>query len=367
MKFGNNIDLAQNQVQNAVMHPLAGAPSSPKPGQFYFNTTNGVGFTWSGTAWRPHDAAALTDGSIPMVALATNPLDRANHSGSQLANTISDLASTVKAYSLDQFAVPVSDVSWNNKKLTSLAAGSAGTDAVNVNQMNIAIQSAIYGVTTYKAAVRLMATGNVYPFGLQDVDNITVNVGDRVALFNQTNGTENAIYIASATMWSVASDWETGEVAQGTQFLVTEGSTKAGTIWRVSNTTAITVGTTVVTLVQTNSVSNYSADNSTITLSSLTFSVKIDPAGWLTSSGSGVAVDKTKVPGKVTGTITHDGSTTSFAVTHSLNSINVMAVVRDSAGNQILVDNQATDANHLTFTWSTAQTNGTQFTYMILG
>ena len=43
-------------------------------------------------------------GSIALSKLATDPLARANHTGTQAASTISDLATVVKAYNLDEFA-----------------------------------------------------------------------------------------------------------------------------------------------------------------------------------------------------------------------------------------------------------------------
>ena len=36
----NNINLNQNELQKAVMHPLANPPADPKQGQMYFNTGN---------------------------------------------------------------------------------------------------------------------------------------------------------------------------------------------------------------------------------------------------------------------------------------------------------------------------------------
>ena len=39
MKYLSNIDLSQNELQNAVIQKLAAAPSNPKIGQIYYNTT----------------------------------------------------------------------------------------------------------------------------------------------------------------------------------------------------------------------------------------------------------------------------------------------------------------------------------------
>ena len=47
------------------------------------------------------------------------------------SNKIIDLASTVKGYALDQFAVPTADLSLNSKKITNLANPISNTDAAN--------------------------------------------------------------------------------------------------------------------------------------------------------------------------------------------------------------------------------------------
>jgi len=50
-KYLSNIDLNKNQLQNAAMHPLAAAPSTPVEGQVYFDTTVGDKemYFWNGT------------------------------------------------------------------------------------------------------------------------------------------------------------------------------------------------------------------------------------------------------------------------------------------------------------------------------
>lgn len=50
-KYLTNIDLARNELQNAVIQPLASAPSSPAGGQVYFDTTLGKFGTYNGSDW----------------------------------------------------------------------------------------------------------------------------------------------------------------------------------------------------------------------------------------------------------------------------------------------------------------------------
>lgn|GEM_PF-1527705 len=51
LKHLSNLDLNQNELQNARLQNLATAPSSPVSGQAYFNTTVNKAFMWNGTAW----------------------------------------------------------------------------------------------------------------------------------------------------------------------------------------------------------------------------------------------------------------------------------------------------------------------------
>lgn len=53
IKYLNNIDLNQNELQNAVVQNLGSNPSSPLEGQIYFNTTDGNKKLWlyDGNGW----------------------------------------------------------------------------------------------------------------------------------------------------------------------------------------------------------------------------------------------------------------------------------------------------------------------------
>lgn len=51
MNYFNNINLNQNELQKAVMHPLANPPADPKQGQMYFNTGNKKLYYYDSTKW----------------------------------------------------------------------------------------------------------------------------------------------------------------------------------------------------------------------------------------------------------------------------------------------------------------------------
>lgn len=369
MKFTSNVDFGQNQSLNRVMQGLATAPSSPKIGQEYWNTTSNVGFFWNGTVWRPIDAAGLTDGSILNTALATNPLARANHTGTQLSATISDLSTVVHAYTLDTFAAPLAAVSMNGQKITSLANGSAAQDAVTFSQMNAAVAAAQAGQTAVKNPVRVFAAGNIALTGLQTIDGVSVAAGDRVGAFNQTTQSTSNIYVAASGAWALATDVNTtGQLLEGTDVLVAEGTLYAGTVWRVATVGTITIGTTAITWTQVSKINTYTADAVTLTLTGYQFSALLAPSGGVISTGGlGLKVDPTVVVQKYAGTITGNAATTSFPFTHNLNNSNPTISCRDSSGNMVLIDNVATSANVITFTFSVAPAGGVTYSVAIQG
>ena len=78
--FLTSIDLGQNQILNASLQNLAAAPSSPVPGQVYYNTANAQPYCWNSSAWLSLSAAgsylSLTGGTLS--GLLTAPAYRAS-------------------------------------------------------------------------------------------------------------------------------------------------------------------------------------------------------------------------------------------------------------------------------------------------
>lgn len=77
-----------------------------------------------------------TSAAIALSKLATDPLARANHTGTQTASTISDFDTQVRSSRLDQMAQPTFDLNFNNKKITNLADPTSAQDAVTINYIN---------------------------------------------------------------------------------------------------------------------------------------------------------------------------------------------------------------------------------------
>jgi hypothetical protein len=70
---------------------------------------------------------------IALSKLATDPLARANHTGTQTASTISDFDTQVRTNRLDQMTAPTAAVALNAQKITGLADPTSAQDAVTLN------------------------------------------------------------------------------------------------------------------------------------------------------------------------------------------------------------------------------------------
>jgi hypothetical protein len=357
-----NYDFSKNEVQNARSHNLASAPSSPALGQFYYNTADNTEYFWNG-AWIPTDATKRT--GIPLANLATDPLARANHTGTQTSSTISDLATTVKAYKLSDFAQPTANIAMNGQKLTGLGAPTAGSnDAARIIDVETAVQSAAAGIDS-KASVRLVSTSNIATLsGLLTVDSVTTVAGDRVLLTAQSTASQNGVYVVAAGAWTRALDAdENSEITPGAFWFVEEGTANQKTQWRCNNTGSIVVGSTSINIVQFGAFLNYTA-GAGLLLTGSDFSIGAGTG--ITVNADSVAVDTSVVVRKYVTNI-GDGALTSFTVTHGLNNQDVMTQVREVSTNTIVeCEIQNNGVNTVVVSFASAPTTN-QFRVVVQG
>lgn len=252
--FLTSIDLNKNELLNARIQNLSAAPSSPVEGQIYYNTSSKGIFQYNGTAWKELvnsgeivNADIATGAAIDLAKLATDPLARANHTGTQTASTISNFDTQVRTSRLDQMAAPTASVSLNNQKITGLATPTADTDAAN----KAYVDAARSGLDV-KDSVRVASTANIATLsGLLTIDGVTVVAGDRVLVKNQSTGSQNGIYVAASGAWSRATDADAdAEVTAGLFTFVAEGTTQADSGWVLTTNDPITVGSTALTFTQ---------------------------------------------------------------------------------------------------------------------
>lgn len=347
MRVVTNLDLGKLQLQNALVHPLATAPATPGTGQIYFDTAL-VGLrVWDGTAW----TLKATDSALLNGQNAAYYLSRANHTGTQLAATISDLATTVQAYRLDQFATPNVDLSLGSHKLINVADPTNPQDAATMGWVQTQVTNAAAGIDA-KPSVRAATTANTTLSGTQTIDGVALVAGDRVLVKNQTTASANGVYVVGAGAWARAADADANnELTPGAFWYVEEGTTNGKTQWRIENTGTITVGTTAITINQFGGAATaYTAGNG-LALNANAFSVVAAAGGGISVAAGGVSVDTTIVARKYSVTI-GDATNSTYTITHNLGTQDVHVSVRDTGTNALVIaDVVAASVNTVTVTF----------------
>ena len=83
--------------------------------------------------------------AIALSKLATDPLARANHTGTQLAATVSDFDTQVRTSKVTDLAAPTGSFSMNSQKITSLGTPTVGTDASTKDYVDAQITALVGG------------------------------------------------------------------------------------------------------------------------------------------------------------------------------------------------------------------------------
>jgi hypothetical protein len=146
-----------------------------------------------------------------------------------------------------------SDISFNNYKIVNLAPATAGTDAVNLNQL----QAAQAGLD-WKVEADVATTANITLSGLQTIDGVSATAGMIVLVKNQTTASENGLYTVASGAWVRTADTATADAINHATTFVKTGDTQAITQWTISNTIT-TLDTDPVTWVQTNALAGVTA------------------------------------------------------------------------------------------------------------
>lgn len=144
-----------------------------------------------------------------------------------------------------------------------------------------------------KNSVRAATTVGIADLNAFDgtVDGVSLNVGDRLLVKNQSTASENGIYVvggsAPAYTLTRADDAGAGELTAGSFTFVEEGTVNADSGWVISTDGAITVGTTAITWTQFSGTGQIVAGNGIIKTGS---TLSVDAGSGITVDGSGVSI-----------------------------------------------------------------------------
>lgn len=192
-----------------------------------------------------NDAARVVD----VETARSFAISRANHTGTQTADTISNFVATVQGVALNTLAVPNGAVNLNSQKIQNLATPTVNTDAATKQYVDNAVAGLSSG-QVLKGAVKALVKTNVNTASPgATLDGVTAATGDVFWLGGQTTASQNGPWVwngAAAAMTRPTNFADTtANVYVGAYWIVTAG-TSADTILLMTND-AFTLGTTAAT------------------------------------------------------------------------------------------------------------------------
>ena len=209
-----------------------------------------------------------TGGSAVPVAMTTAELKTLV---AVVPGDIAGFDTQVRTSRLDQMAVPTGPVSFNNQKITTLADGTAATDAATFGQLSNAIQG-----FDWKEPVRAASTANITLTAPgAAIDGITMAAGERFLAKDQTAHQQDGIYQwnGAASTATRVTDMDVAGEANNATVLVEAGTVNIGSVWTQTATVA-TLDTTPMAWVKSSSTGLvYTADGTTLTLTGQQFAV----------------------------------------------------------------------------------------------
>lgn len=194
---------------------------------------------------------------------STADRSRANHTGTQLAATISDFDTQVRTSRLDQMTAPTGALNLNSQNISALLDPTTAQQAATKNYVDNAV-AALTGGLVFKGAVRAAtATNTSVTSAPATIDGVTPGTGNKVFLLTgQTTGLENGpwTWVSAGAAMTRPANWDTtAEAVPGSLWVVQEGSFD-NQLAILSNDT-FTLGTTTGTFVFLNPAA--ASDNDT--------------------------------------------------------------------------------------------------------
>lgn len=345
-----NLDLSKNQILNVALQNLSSPPGSPVQGQIYYNTGDKAIYYWDGTAW------INVSGDISAVVAGAG-LTGGGTSGSVTLDVNVDNA-TIE---IDNDIVRVKDLGITTGKLND---GAVTTIKIGANQVTLAKLAQIANNTVI---------GNTS--GGAATPSEVLIVTDLASASSTTLATSSAIktYIDASVgqLGNLEGAWD----ASGGTFPVGSSpvaGTKAGDYWYVSvagtvGGAAFNVGDVIIAKVNSASttliadwiqleVNRDQATETTLGLAEIATQTEVNTG----TDDQRIVTPlklKTLLDNRTGGYAANigNGSAISYVVTHSLNTVDVIVMLKDNTTlEEVFADVVITDANNVTVSFALA-------------
>ncbi|HAY89750.1 MAG TPA: hypothetical protein DCY51_09930 [Bacteroidetes bacterium] len=363
IKYLNSINLSQNEIQNVVVHNLASAPSNPKEGQIYYDTSSTevyVCINETGPVWQSMkgDITAVTastglsgGGTYGAVSLALknnanftdNTLQKWDDSNSQFVDSlISDDGSTVTVA---------------GNLTVSGTTTTVNTETINLADNIILLNSNLAGDAAPSEdsgiEVERGTAANVSFIWDESADywstvDQKLHIGS-LADFGNTTGTSEILLHTSGEVKKL-------DISTALAVLQFVGNSGTESIGQTAYLTIQGDGTTITTDASSNSLVISIADSSETVKGAVELATTAevitgtDTVRAVTPAGVEAHYDAKNFAGDV-----GDGSATSYAITHSLETLDVIVQVYEkSSGATVFTDVERTDTDTVTLIFASA-------------
>lgn len=229
-------------------------------------TINGI-LTLAGSISLPVgsiDGSAITNGTLDLATKVSGQLPDANIASGITASKVSGALSNATLDGSKLVAASVSDdrlatsylkadgsraltgnLSTGGNEITGLPNTPSGTSsAVSKSYVDAVAQ----GLST-KSPAACATTANITLSGEQTIDGVTTSTS-RVLVKNQTDQTQNGIYVSASGAWTRATDADAGSELVNAFVFVTGGTVNQKTGWVQQTAGPITIGTSNIVWVQ---------------------------------------------------------------------------------------------------------------------
>ena len=388
-KFLTNLDLTQNQILNVAVHNKVGPPASPVVGQIYFDTTPSVlrMFFWDGTAW------VDMSGDIQDVLGGAGLTASTSANGDVITLDVNVDNATIE---INSDSLRVKDLGIVTGKLANSAVTTVkiNTNAVTFDKLqqvaNLTVIGNVSGATANPAEVTIItdlatASSTTLATSQSIKSYIDANVGNLGNIEGGWDASSGSFPVGSAPVagtkagdyWYVTVagtvDSEPFNIGDLIVAKVNNASTSSKADWIRLEVNRDQATTTVLGLVYlaTNAETQTGTDaNKAVTPASLSSRTATETRTGIAELATQAETDagtddarivtplklKTLLDNRTGGyAVNIGGAGTSYAISHGLNTIDVIVMIKDNATlEEVITDVVITDAATVTVSFAVA-------------